>query len=76
MLRYPLLEQQQKERVAIILLYSVPPTKATLYTSISKSTINYICRNLYKYNTINVLIEYYSVLGPLVKVIKQALLGL
>ena len=68
--QYPLLEQQQKEHVAAILLYSVPPTKAILYTSVSRSTTNYICKNLYEYNTINVLIEYYSVLGPLVKVVK------
>ena len=53
-----------------MLLYSVPPTKAILYTSISRSTINYIYRNLYKYNTINILIKYYSILGLLVKVIK------
>ena len=53
-----------------MLFYSVPPTKAILYTSIFRSTANYIYRNLYKYNTINVLIEYYSILGLLVKVIK------
>ena len=59
-----------------MLLYGVPLTKAILYTSISRSTVNRIYRNLHKYNTINMLIEYYSVLGLLAKVIKQALLGL
>ena len=59
-----------------MLLYGVPPTKAVLYISVSRSTANYICRNLYEYNTIDVLIEYHGILGPLVKVVKQALLGL
>ena len=46
------------------------------YTTISRATVFHIYKNLHKYNIINVLIEYYSMLGALVKVIKQALIGL
>ena len=46
------------------------------YTTISRATVFHICKNLHKYNIINVLIEYYSMLGALIKVIKQALIGL
>ena len=46
------------------------------YTTISKAIVFYIYKNLRKYNIIDMLIEYYSILGALVKVIKQALIGL